>query len=120
MLAQDRVGPGSVDDEDVLEELDRSRHRPQAGRRHVGSGRFAVAHDVYLRRRRRDAFLEDALSDERVDERALAGIEFPDDDEEEELVELDEGGPERGRVVWRRGDSRQLGSEIGEQVARGL
>ena len=75
---------------------------------------------MYLRRRRGDAFLEDALADERVDERALAGVELADDDEEEELVELDEGGPERGRVVWRRGDCRELGSEIGEQVARGL
>ncbi len=50
----------------------------------------------------------------------LPALNSPDDDEEEELVELGEGGPERGRVVWRRGDSRKLGSEIGEQVARGL
>ena len=75
---------------------------------------------MYLRRRRGDTFLEDTLSDERVDERALAGIELADDDEEEELVELDEGGPERGGVLWRRRDCRQLGPEIGEQVARGL
>ena len=41
-----------------------------------------------LRGRGRDPFLQHRLADEGVDERALAGIELADDDEEKELVEL--------------------------------
>jgi hypothetical protein len=37
---------------------------------------------------RRHAFAEDRRAHERVDERALPGVEFTDDDQEEELVEL--------------------------------
>ena len=47
---------------------------------------------------RRHAFLKNGLADERVDERALAGIEFSDHDEEEELVQLPDRKGQRGLV----------------------
>jgi len=50
--------------------------------------RVAVLEDVNLRGRRRHAFRHDLLAGERVDERALARVEFAHDDEQEELVEL--------------------------------
>jgi len=53
--------------------------------------RFPVLQHVDLRRRRRHPFLGDAGADQSVDEGALAGIEFADDDQEEELVELLDG-----------------------------
>ena len=62
----------------------------------LGRGRVAVADEVNLRGRRRHAFVEDRAAEQRVDERALAGVELADDDEEEELVELADGFGEGG------------------------
>ena len=44
--------------------------------------------DVDLRRRRGHALFDDPAAKERVDECALAGVEFADDHQEKELVEL--------------------------------
>ena len=65
VLADDGVGAGGIDDVDIVD----------ADRCHV-------------RRGRRHAFFHQALAGERIDERALSGVELPDDDKQEELVEL--------------------------------
>ena len=64
----------------------------------VGRASSPVADEVDLRRRRRDAFVERRAAEQRVDERALAGVELADDDQEEQLVELAHRLGERGRV----------------------
>ena len=64
--------------------------------------RVAVLQHVDLRGRRRDAFFDDTRASQRVDERALAGIELADDDEQEKLVELLNRAIQ-GRLVLGRG-----------------
>ena len=53
--------------------------------------RVAVLEQVNLRGGGRDAFAKDGLAGKGVDERALAGVELADHDEQEELVELPDG-----------------------------
>ena len=59
----------------------------------------AVSQHLDLCRRRRDPFCEDRLAEQRVDERALPGVELADDDQQEQLVELAD----------RRGERRLIG-----------
>src|SRR6185436_1145177 len=77
----------------------------------------AVDHQVDLRRRRRDPFLEQRLPEERVDESALSGVELPDYHEQEELVELADRRGER-RLIRRRGAEAGEGiPDRGQQIA---
>ena len=71
----------------------------------------AICEQLDLRCRRRHAFLEEALAEQRVDERALSGVEFADDDDEKEVVELADGRQQRGAIVGR-------GAEFDERVAQ--
>ena len=74
----------------------------EVGVRDLPASRLAVLQDVDLRGRRRDPLVRDRRADERVDERALAGVELADDDEEEQFVELLDRLLERGLVIAER------------------
>ena len=84
---------------------------------HLPVERVAVLEHVDLRGRRRDAFLRDRAADERVDERALAGVEFADDDEQEELVELLDRAVERLLVFGRSIETRERRAEPREHAS---
>ena len=88
MFADDRVGARGVDDVDVAQQLDRRGHDVQSLCVGALSDRRAVLEHLNLSGRRRDAFLQNRLAHQCVDERALAGVEFADDHDEEQLVEL--------------------------------
>ncbi len=60
VLADDRVGARRVDDVEVLEEVDGRGDRADARAQDVGRGRGAVADEVNVRGRRRDALVEHA------------------------------------------------------------
>ena len=98
MLPEDRVGPWGVDDGQVLEQLDGGaddvRARPVSRPFHG----LAVLQDLQPRGRRGHALLDDASAEERIDERALAGVELPDHDQQEEVIQLRDG-PVQGRPV---------------------
>ena len=79
----------------------------------------AVADEMKLRGRRGDPFVEHGAAEERVDERALAGVELADDDEEEELVELADGFGEGRRVRGCGRHGRQLDLQVDQQAACG-
>ena len=66
--------------------------------------------------RRRDAFLHQRLAHERVDERAFAGIELADDDQQKELVELRDRPIERRLLLAARVDTRERGVESHQQT----
>ena len=83
----------------------------RAGRIVAGREGRAVANQLDARGGRRHAFLEHALAEQRVDERALAGVELADDDEQEELVELTHRGRERREV---RGGGRQRDQQVAQ------
>ena len=57
-------------------------------------------------------------AEQRVDERALAGVELADDDQEEELVELADRFCECGRVPGRCRHGRQRDLQVDQQAAR--
>ena len=57
--------------------------------------------------RRRHALLHQRLADQRVDERALAGVELADHDEQEQLVELGDGLIEGLLLIVGGVDARQ-------------
>ena len=73
----------------------------QVGLAHVPLDGLAVLQHVDLRGGRRDPFLDDLAAEQRVDERALAGVELADDDEQEQLVELLDRAVERLLVLGR-------------------
>ena len=117
VLADDRVRARRVDDVEVLEEVDWGANRADARAEDLGRGRGTVADEVNVRGRRRDAFVEHARAEQGVDERALAGVELADDDEEEELVELPHRLGERGGVWTGGGHGRELDLQVGQQAA---
>src|SRR5262249_52613446 len=112
VLPYDGIGARCVDDVDLPEQRGWRGHGDEV-RLHLPRGSVgAVLQHRHLRRRWRDAFLHHLLAGERVDERALAGIEFPDDHEEEQLVELRDGSLERREVFVARAEPDQSGAEI--------
>src|ERR1700681_2908079 len=88
VLPDDRIRAGRIDNVYFLQERHRRRDDVQGGTSNLTLHRIAVLQNVDLRGCRRDPLLRDAATDERVDERALAGVELADDDEEKQLVEL--------------------------------
>ena len=76
----------------------------------------SIAHRRDLRGRRRDPLLHPPLAGERVDERALAGVELADDDEQEQLVELFDGALERRHVVVAGAEADQAGAQFVEDA----
>ena len=72
----------------------------------------AVLQHLDLRGGRRHPFLQQHLSEESVDEGALARVELADDHQEEQLVELAHRRGQRGLVVVGR-------AELGQRVAQG-
>ena len=109
VLAMDRVGAWRVDDLQVAQQFDRRGHDQRAGRIVVRREGRAVANQLDARGGRGHAFLEHALAEQRVDERALAGVELADDNEHEELVELTDRGHERLEV---RGSGRESDQQV--------
>jgi hypothetical protein len=91
VLSDDGVGARCVDDVDLAEDLRGRRNHVKVRLSYAAVQRLAVLQHVDLRRRRRHPFLRHLRADERVDERALSGVEFSDDDEQEKLVELFDG-----------------------------
>ena len=89
-----RNSTGAVIDVQVRRPLDARRLGP-------------VLQQVHLRRGRRDAFLQHAAAEQRIDERALAGVELADDDDQEQLVELLHRSAEGVEVVGRRLEAHQ-------------
>ena len=78
--------------------------------------RVAVLQHVNPRGGRRDAFVKDGLAGKRVDERALAGVELADHDEQEELVELPDRRGQRRLVLRAGAESRQRVAELAKQL----
>ena len=72
----------------IAQQVDWGRDHVQLRPRNHPFRLVPVLQDVHLRRRRCHAFLQHALPDECVDERALPGIEFAHDDQQEQFVEL--------------------------------
>ena len=62
-------------------------------------------------------FLRDRAADERVDEGALAGVEFADDDQQEQLVELLDRAIERLLMLRRRVEARECRAQPREHAA---
>ncbi len=116
VLADHGVGAGRVDDVDVAEQVGRSGDHLQAVLADLLGDRVAVLQHVNRRRRRRHAFLQDRLADERVDERALAGVELADDDQQEELVELADRRGQRRLVGGIRAETRQRVAQFSEEL----
>ena len=87
--------PGGVDDMNVAQDGGGSGDDVKVRILDLAACRFPVLQHVDLRRRRRHPFLGHAGADQSVDECALAGIEFTDDDQEEEFVELLDGTVQR-------------------------
>ena len=88
VLADHRVSAGRVHYMDVAQKLHWGRNRVQMRRALDPRGLGSVLEQVHLRRGRRDPFGQHAAAEQRVDECTLARIELPDDDDEEQLVEL--------------------------------
>ena len=65
---------------------------------------------------RRDPFFGDALAREGVDEGALARVELPDHDEQEQLVELLDGALERRHVLVAGAEADQAGAQVIEET----
>ena len=111
VLADDCVGARRVDDVDVAKQLCRRGQDSQP----VGIGlrlhSVTIFQQLDLRCGRGDALLHDGSSQQGIDERAFAGVEFADDDDEKQLVELADGGGQRGAILRR---SAEFGERLTE------
>ncbi len=103
----------------VFQEFDRRRHLTNTPGKNVNVTRRTVSNEVNLRRRRRDAFFEDPRAEQRVDERALAGIELAHDDEQKELIQLTDGFRQRCGIVGCGRSRRQLDAKIRQHAPGG-
>ena len=117
VLAIERIGPWGVDDLQVAQQLDRGGHHHGAAVVVVGCGSRTVANQLDARGGRCHPFLENALTEQRVHERALAGVELTDDDDHEELVQLPNRCAERREIRSGRGKRDQDVAKVGEQLA---
>src|SRR5580704_4412700 len=88
VLPDDRIRAGRIDNVDFPQKRHRCRDDVQGRTSNLTLQGIAVLQNVDLRGCRRYPLLRDGAADERVDERALTGVELADDDEETELVEL--------------------------------
>jgi hypothetical protein len=86
VLPDDRVGARRVDDVDFAEERGGGGNHVKAGFAYLPFDRLAVLQHIDLRRRRRHPFGDHPAAEQGVDERTLACVELPDDDQQEELV----------------------------------
>ena len=91
MLSNDGVGAGSVDNTNLAKQVDRRLDHEQVCLAHGLFGPFSMLEHGDHCRGRRDTFQHERLANERVDECALPGIEFPHDDEQEQFVQLCHG-----------------------------
>ena len=101
----------------VAQQFHRRGHDTNAVGAHRRFDRVAMLQDVDLRRGRRDTFLQHLLPGEGVDERALAGVEFADHDEQEEFIELANRRGERRLIGIGRTETRQRIAQLGEKFA---
>ena len=88
VLADDRVRSRRIDDVNVAQDRGGRGDHVQRGIADLPRRRLAVLQHVDLRRCRRHSLQRHLCADQRIDERALSGIEFADDDEQEQFVEL--------------------------------
>ena len=75
-----------------------------------------VPQDLHRDGRRRHPFLEDRRAEQGVDERALAGVELADDDQQEQFVELTDRLRERGLSFLGGARTRQHHLEIAQDA----
>ncbi len=115
VLANDGVGPRRVDDADFAEQIDRRFDDEEVGLPHCLFRLVAMLQHGDDGRCGGHPFCQQRLPDERVDERALAGIELSDDDKQEQLVELPDGLVERLLLVVSGVDARQRRAQPHEQ-----
>ena len=101
VLAEDRVGARRVDDVEIAEQRDGRGDDIHGLLFDVAARRVAVAQDLQPRRRGRGTFFEHTRAGQRIDERALAGVELADHDEQEQPVELGDRAFKR-RLIRRR------------------
>jgi hypothetical protein len=95
----DRVRPRSVHHVHLAEDLHGQGDLLEVPSRGAATPALSVTQELDPRRRRRDALGEDRLPEERVQDGALAGVELPDHDEQEEVVELGDRARERLLVL---------------------
>ena len=116
VLAHHGVGAGGVDDVDVAEQVGRSRDQAHAVVARFLTNLISVLEQVDGGRRRRHTLLQDLLADQRVDEGALSGVELPDDDQQEEVVELADRRRERRLIGGVRAETRQRVAEFSQEL----
>ena len=109
VLADDRVGPGGVNDVDIAKQLGRCGDDPDTVFAALRAHQVGMLQQMDLSGCGRHAFLEHALADERVDEGALAGVELADHDEQKELVKLMDRRGQGGLIL---GGCRQAGQRV--------
>ncbi len=100
VLAKDRVGARRVDDVEIAQERRRGGDDVHRFLLDVPAGRLAVSQNLQPRGGRRRPLLEHARARQRVDERALAGVELADDDEQKQAIELRDRPRERCLGGW--------------------
>ncbi|OFV88660.1 MAG: hypothetical protein A2V74_00395 [Acidobacteria bacterium RBG_16_70_10] len=84
----DGVRPRGVHDVDLVQEIEGHRDHLVPGPRGSPAPRAAVPQETDAGGRGRHPLLEDPLAEERVDDRALAGVELTHHHQQEQLVEL--------------------------------
>ncbi len=78
----------------------------------------AMAQEVDSRRRWSDPFVQQLLADQRVDECAFPRVELPDDDQQEDIVQLRDRGGDGSRVCLSgRGEGERF-TQIAHHGAR--
>ena len=116
VLAQHGIGARGVDDLQIAQQFERRHDLGEPVVEHSQPDRFlAVAHEGDARGGGRHAFFEHIATEQRIDQGALAGIEFADDHEEEQRVEPGHALCERRLIAFERPGVFQHGLEIGEQ-----
>ena len=116
VLAHDSVRAGGIHDAEFFEERHRRGYFVQIGVQHLPRDLLPVTQNVDLGGGRRDALLQDGLPQQGVDESALAGVEFTNYDQQEELVQLDEGLPEGSEVFFAGIEARQQRLQVAQQA----
>ena len=117
MLADDGVGAGGIDDVQLAQERERVGVDGEALVYHGFAYFGSPLHQGDARGGGGDAFGQDALlagAQQGIHEGGLAGVEFAYDDEEEELVELEDGLLEGGDGLARDVEAGQGLADIGQ------
>ena len=117
VFPDDGVGARGVDDMDFAEDLGGCGDDVHMGFTHMSTRRVAVFEDIDLCGRGCHALGRDSSADERVDERALPGIEFANDHQQKQLIELLDRAIERLLMLRRRVEADQCRAQPRQHAA---